>query len=1259
MGRNTSDRLHFMKLTATELEQDAGKHPSQWSAHQIRTFHDALYDLIEAAYLSNKSLETADIYGIALSKSRYKISLSEESFKNHFSKKRTADFRDYTCNRYALYLASKVTCNKQITTWIQYLAFATQSTTKEGMTKDWEHKIRTIYCTQSKFQSIPILESNVLGLKTLPMKEYFADVSYAPLSTLHRKELLLQKEKQQFSQFKLYKSALQNDAFLTQKNLEDYRRILILGNPGTGKTIYARWLCNQWANRQLKVNGIPIYIELKKVNFNSKTPIFDYLKTWIECTLNMTIEQSFLHPEMLAQFFWVLDGFDEIGFDQQDKLLSILSIKCANAKFMLLSRPYAMLDYEDRVNVDGIIELLGFGKNSQKRYVQKILQTSETTLTSEVFWDLVQSQPFLSEFISTPLTLSYLLIVFIKKHKGNGNSILKIDSSYKLHQEVLYSIRQHYVNKPSSPKERAKYNTTFDRALVEGGRLAYAMEKRFLFAVNTDNPLVGYKGGYETLLNLSQVGVGRLEFIAKDKQKEILEEENRNSRFSFLTVTIQEYLAACNFTELVSDASIKLFLNFFTKHTNWNFCKMVIGKYVADKEVYFLQELHQILQQNWLQHPNIYNVYRYMLFLGELDEKTLKKSLTHEHLRQLFKETINSILERPVWKPLLYGVLSRIILKLSFFNKKKFVELYCAHSIRHLNILLDAETLPLSSFRHIETMIDIAEVSIVHQNSKLIESILNWILRINDVIIAIEQRLNVENHNDELLLLVDKLIEIAKRYTFILEQSGQKGLTTIGGQLNQILGLRWKAWHPTIKSLLEIFLIKQDTSSYQDNLNTCWDSLTSDAIAIHKIPFLLEKLDWSAQQTFQYHQQISATNCKEAGELIQYIISQVQEIKLDQKWLQLIVRLLNRFPHASNYALLFDLLEAKLDHQDVFFIESAYTVELENFIGNFIQTYQNLATDDEKIIALHYVVKGLYYIQPSTIIYSKYRLFFYESFEWVIQQHWSHFEAYTQKKTSSNSILDSFFYYYQNWITRNDFLDSKFVINQLLDGPIFSHPLIQEQVLVQLFLADMPLYEDKYWNYFKFLWKRTQNADWLIQLLNNDAIYLFRENLPFINQCWEWLGKFPSIKLSNPFQLFTPVVQVFTMLEKHQLDDEQSFLILETITGILEQEVLQEAIIHLENKPLQTQGLLSYLLLLRFNSDAHNSYLIPCLKETNYNKTALFKHLIMLFDSDEIDYLESAIPSETYKLLQNFYHYYEENDIHIHSTQHSSALFYR
>lgn len=1191
---------------------------------------------------------------------------------------------------------------------------------------NWEGHFRKVYIEGLKFNIIPIIGSDILDLKELSMDEYFGEISYTPLNVLHQKEMLLLKEKEQATKYKRYIESLQNDEFLTQNSLQDFDRILILGNPGTGKTIYSRWLCNQWATGKVVFEGVPVHIELKGVSFEEEKPLLHYLNNLFENELSLIIGQSSFSQKDISQFFFILDGFDEITPNQQEQLLELIFEKNKGVRFMLLTRPYAMLGHENKIEADTAFELLGFGKNSQKLYIEKILASNADRFSAENFWELTSKHPFLSEFLPTPLTLSYLLILFIEQEKSNEQiPLVNIDSSYTLQQQVLYSLRRHFVDKAERKVFKIDKRQHFDDAIVSGGKLAYSMEKKLIFVVTSAD--WSYSVKYKCIIKLNEVGFGRLEFLTKEKKKDLNGE--RGERFSFITATIQEYLAAYHFVEQIDEQDV--FLVFFSSNISWNFCKMVIGKCVVDKKYRFLNQIKKILTLNKAQKPNVNNLYRYLLFFSELDTETLKKELLFEELKSSFKDSIQVIAERPTWEQLLSTVWQKLFLKLSRKVRGQFNKFYCEYSQQLLNDLLSKNFLDIELLFKLQVLRNIGNVPSVYRDEGVGNTIIDWILQLNDVIIAMELQMNSNPRlNEKLGLFVYRLIGLVDNYVALIEEGGNKSILLVYEKVKKILSAQWKPLQPTVQSLLELIILKSNELTVEDLLKSLNEGL-EEKMNLKHIRFLLESLEWKLKlQKLEYTSPKVFIHTDFGGTLRrivhEYNLTTLGEAESEIKTnvLQAIVTLINYIPSYQNYTLLFDILEESFSFPDRFQIKGIeYSNELDVYVRSIIEDYKDQEKDilqtlllqifdleaeedykedcheyepaeyieileayirsapnsdeyteeslsqvlpleiaDKQLLIMLSLVKVLYYLEPGTILFSKNRDFFYNSFEKIVLENWCILSEYIQIIHDEDveytvDISIQYLWYFRKLVFRNDFYDRKFLINRLLNGNIQSHPLIKQELLLSLFYKEMPLYEDQYWNFLLTIKKGNRDLEGIVNLLCNNGIYLFKNNIEPLQKIWTWFKDYSLEDLSilddgiyNPYNIFAAIVNSLKYIILQKLDDNPFAIeIIKIIASLLGKKDFQESITFLysvEDSQNQTNLVIAYLLMLRFNVNCFNTPLREYLNKKNYDQKTIFSFLMSLSElREDYSFLKEILGKRFYQELEAFYSYYEDIEI--------------
>lgn len=206
--------------------------------------------------------------------------------------------------------------------------------------------------------------------------------------------------------------------------VEQYPRLIILGNMGSGKTTFLKHLIIKCNKGDLFANKIPIFIRLRDLNrnpdtikeFKLKTSITNCLESYAKSEVECLLERG--------RFFLLLDGLDEviglggdIIIDEIEKFVekypqNRLIISCRNPGVTYLFQGFCF------------VEIANFNSAQVKLFAQKYF--TETNKNVEIgnrkalqFWDTLQSPSNKEVFdlAKRPIFLNIFCKVFNSKSK--------------------------------------------------------------------------------------------------------------------------------------------------------------------------------------------------------------------------------------------------------------------------------------------------------------------------------------------------------------------------------------------------------------------------------------------------------------------------------------------------------------------------------------------------------------------------------------------------------------------------------------------------------------------------------------------------------------------------------------------------------------------------------------------------------------------------------------------------------------------------
>ncbi|MDY6392255.1 MAG: NACHT domain-containing protein [Bacilli bacterium] len=196
-------------------------------------------------------------------------------------------------------------------------------------------------------------------------------------------------------------------------------KAILIGAPGSGKSMMARHLLLDSINRFNDDLLLPVYVELREYRDYSKNFedfIFEHIKRYDDSVRPVITDDDIKDAAGHGKVFFILDGLDEIKTDLQDKFLSDLehfSDSYGLCQMIVSSRPdvlrrtYAFSHYSNAY-------IAPFEKEQALEMVKKINYPENKVEIKNDFLKLLDQTLFDThrEFAENPLLLSIMLLTF-------------------------------------------------------------------------------------------------------------------------------------------------------------------------------------------------------------------------------------------------------------------------------------------------------------------------------------------------------------------------------------------------------------------------------------------------------------------------------------------------------------------------------------------------------------------------------------------------------------------------------------------------------------------------------------------------------------------------------------------------------------------------------------------------------------------------------------------------------------------------------
>ena len=343
--------------------------------------------------------------------------------------------------------------------------------------------------------------------------------------------------------------------------------VLIEGAPGIGKTVLAKEIAFQWANKKLlKDKKILLLLLLREFSFSGIKSIESFVQHVVKSEMAQSLTKYLLKTEG-KNLAIVFDGYDEISDDdRRNSIITDIVYRRVFAKCSLVitSRPTASSALHSIV--DCRVEVVGFTEEDRLDYIQTALQGNDYEIEALIHY--LYTNPTINALCYIPLNMTILLCLI----KDGITKLPKTQTDiYKKFVEM--TIRR-FIQKINIKSSEVISNITrlpcpYNEVFKELTRLAYNALKidKIVFKLNEIEEVC------PNLVTISSNwnGLGLLKAVQHANA------ELGNVTFHFLHFSIQEYMAALYISTLSDSQQIKLLKDTFWEHRYYNTWIMYVG----------------------------------------------------------------------------------------------------------------------------------------------------------------------------------------------------------------------------------------------------------------------------------------------------------------------------------------------------------------------------------------------------------------------------------------------------------------------------------------------------------------------------------------------------------------------------------------------------------------------------------------------------------------------------------------------------------
>lgn len=1091
--------------------------------------------------------------------------------------------------------------------------------------------IRKHYLSHPIFTEIPILGGDVVGIGGLPMRHFFSNLSHLPVSTIRKAESLIGLEKQNQTQREILVKRYRSGGHIGIEQISGHEHAIILGNPGIGKSTFVRWVCHSWAKGDAALRGTPMYIELKEL---SEKDFPSSLLSWVAERHGISLPPT---NDGDNNILFILDGFDEMQESVRRKLIRHLS-EHSNISFILASRPYALSGHE--IDASAILEITGFDENNKIQFTEHIMgQKAGLGSRTDHFISIIANSPLLYDYSHNPLMLSYLLLIYLSSDNPE-DSLLHIDSRFSLQHSVIQCLRYYFMSK----KLRDDSESYFSNQIDKGSGLALWMEDANKFAVYADYPAISRFGGLELLKGINYIGLGRMDEVRHPFPRQL---------FQFVTLSIQEYLAANRMAD--SDNAGERISDMLSSPLDWNLLRMLIGRLSLDNNLKALDNAWNTIRSEWEnQPPNVYRLYRVVLFFSELSPSLSSNILSESLIDKLLSEYIQASVARSQWNGMLNDVLPVLIAKSSHINHSHFVAAF--------NKLLVCNTEDLckmqgqDSYMKLTGVIELAlvsrlcnEIVILKYSSRMLGLLVSTFGEKWEIIQEVTQSVMEGNETDEYMGKILELAnDIGNTVSEILRLFVNCDLEYLEQFRNEIVELQsfipegsslWEFTHYEFSEVhLRLRNTKEIISEFKKLVELDEESFLGET-TLYSISSVASIMTPNYPEDFLMD--IFNESCRLIEKVRGYNISEDYMDTFTNSLCQILGHM------GTKYSLTRMLSEIDSSPPFDMIHVSAPASLLSRCLGFSYTTTTPIIHCTKMLWKLHSTSKGL-------VLFLKHRDYWIEQFVDITVRHQEALDKDFDEILDSNeddfsyvtpTAVRSFFEIFHIIVEDFRFPQKGYFFDRICASPAYTSKSIRHQVLLDLVGDGIFLSLGEYfWNYLGDIIQSDIELDRIPSILAIEELYALKSDLDKLIYPWTYLSnnlsRIDTNLLPDVFSCIHQLLQSLKTTGSSRMMPYQSKL-LGIATNLLEKEELREQIYVISSEDSGMVSIATYALLSYLNPEMRNTDLIS--DETLYNGLDMdgFKVLVSnSFNKEELELIKDVFPSSVYVELREFLLFY-------------------
>ena len=345
----------------------------------------------------------------------------------------------------------------------------------------------------------------------------------------------------EYSEFSVTQRALSQTA---EGSKRPVRFILVEGPPGIGKSAFAWEVCRRWDEiESLRDYHTVVLLKLREKWVLSATSLPDLFGYEYDPDISKCISVEFAKTQG-SNLLLVLDGFDEVSHSFHENSV-IKSILCRHllpeCTIILTTRPVAKYTLMSicQPRVDKHVEIIGFKEEEKVRYITEVFSKEPELQVN--FLKYMFLVPHIKSMMYIPLNCAIIAQVYYESQSSHHLAIPRTRT--QLYKALTHSLLIRNMKRKDS---NCEYTSMLPEGLNEENMKSFKTLAKFAFE--------SYHKGKSRKVTFSKEDIPEelVHFDFMNKSTEIYAGKGVEQTFSFLHLSLQEYLAAWHLADSYS-----------------------------------------------------------------------------------------------------------------------------------------------------------------------------------------------------------------------------------------------------------------------------------------------------------------------------------------------------------------------------------------------------------------------------------------------------------------------------------------------------------------------------------------------------------------------------------------------------------------------------------------------------------------------------------------------------------------------------------